>query len=170
MPTDPRYVMRVMFDPGVGNRVNPVNLLEEDAVTQAKYEADYEYNEVIMQRMMLEAPLFIDLIFVITLINEGSTDSSASGPINYNHVLGIQPVTITKYNADGSLKVDGIKLSYAAVTEIKKVIREYPYGSILSIQGIRSIQGRTRGVQRVGHSLIHGDVVEVLYTEYTSAY
>lgn len=164
MVTDPRLVIRVMFDPGVDNKVTPGNLLEEDGVTQAKYEADYEYNEVLLQRMMLEAPLNIDLIFVITLITEGVPDGSSSGPVCYNHVLGIQPVTVYKYNVDGSVKVNGIKLSQAGIDEIKRVIRENPYGSI------RRVTGRTRGVERVGNDLIHGDVVEVNYKQYASAY
>ncbi len=83
MPTDPRLVIRVMFDPGVDNKVVPANLLEEDGITQAKYEADYEYNEVLLQRMMLENPLNIDVIFVITLITEGEPDGSSSGPVCY---------------------------------------------------------------------------------------
>ena len=153
-----------MFDPGVDNQVNPANLLEEDGVTQAKYEGDYAYNEVILQRMMLEAPLYIDLFFIVTLITEGTPDASSSGPICYNHVLGIQPVSIHKYNADGSMKVNGIKLSYAGVQEIKRVIRENPYGSI------RTIQGREENTQRVGIGLIHGDIVEVNYKQYASAY
>ena len=164
MADDPRLVIRVMFDPGVDNKVIPANLLEEDGVTQAKYEADYEYNEVILQRMMLEAPLYIDVIFIITLISEGQPDAFSSGPVSYNHVLGIQPVTIHKYNTDGTMKVNGIKLSYAAVKEIKRVIRENPYGSI------RTVQGREENVQRVGIGLIHGDIVEVNYKQYADSY
>lgn len=165
MSTDPRLVIKDLFEPSSGGcKVTGGNLLEEDGVTQAKYEGDYEYNELLLQRLMIENPFNVDIAFIITLISEGEPDGSSSGPILYNHLLGIRPVTITKYNADGSMKVDGIKLSYAAIQEIKKVIRENPYGSI------RTVRGRSRGVERVGIGLIHGDVVEVLYKQYASAY
>lgn len=162
---DPRLVIRQLFDPSEAEyAVTPSNLLEEDGVTQAKHEANYEYSELMIERLMLENPFHLDIIFIITLIGENPPDGGASGAVCYNHVLGIQPVTIDKFNIDGSVKIDGTELSYAAIQEIKKVIRENPYGSI------RRVRGRLENVTRVGLNLIYGDVVEVEYKQYASPY
>lgn len=164
MPTDPRLVIRVLFDPGVACKVTDANILEEDGATVATYESDYEYMPAMMKRLMLEDPHNIDLFFIVTFIAEEPPDMSASGPICYNYVLGVHSVTIHKYNADGTVKVNGDTLARQAKEEIRRIIRENPYGSL------RNVRGTRRGGQRVGKDMVQGDVMEVLYKQYVSNY
>ena len=165
MPTDPRLVIRQLFDPGVDCKVTDSNLYIEDGSTVAKYEADYEYGELMLERLMLENPFNIDIIFIISLIGEDSPDSGPSGPICYNYIIGVQSVTIHKWDSDGAMTVDGIKLGQKAVDEVKRVIRENPYGSL------RAVRGRTENVTRlIGSDLIFGDIVEVNYKQYATRY
>jgi hypothetical protein len=113
---------------------------------------------------MLENPFNLDIIFIVSLIGEEPPDGGASGPICYNYVIGVQPVTIHKWDSDGDMIVDGIKLGQKAVDEVKRVIAENPYGSL------RNIRGRTENVTRIGSDLIYGDVVEILYKQYIPGY
>jgi hypothetical protein len=165
MPTDPRLVIKNLFEPSSGNyKVTGSNLLLEDGSTVAKHECDYEYNPAVMSRLMLENPHVIDLFFIIIFIDELAPDMTMSGPICYNYVIGVQAVTIYKYNSDRSVKVNGDKLARQAKEEIRRVIRENPYGSLRDVRGTRKVTAR------VGDSLIWGDIMEILYKQYTSTY
>jgi len=165
MVTDPRLVIRQLFDPAETDyAVTPGNLLLEDGTTRARHEATYEENPVELRRLLVTGiPAPLDLIFVVLYIGEESPDDYGGGPVCYNQVIGVQPVTIDKLNVgDASLKLDGDKLARAAKEEIRMVIRENPFGSI------RNVRGTAENTERVGATLIWGDIVEVRYKEYAS--
>jgi hypothetical protein len=165
MVTDPRKVLKDLFDPSSGScKVTGSNLYIEDGSTVAKYECSYESQPAVLSRLMVEDPFNYDLIFVVSFIDEDAPDDSASGPINYNYLIGVQPVTIHKYGSDGAVTVNGDKLGYKAEQEIKRVIRENPYGSLRNVRGMR------RNVERVGKDLIYGNIVPVLYSQYATRY
>ena len=165
MPTDPRKVIKDLFEPSSGGcKVTDANITIEDGVTVAKYECDYEYQPAIMKRLMLEDPHNYDLLFIVSFVDEPPPDDSASGPVNYNYLIGVQPVCIHKYGATGSITVNGDKLAYKAEQEIKRVIRENPYGSLRNTRGARKV------VTRIGKDLVYGNTVHVLYKQYASRY
>jgi hypothetical protein len=92
-------------------------------------------------------------------------DDGGGGPVCYNKIVGIQPVTINKYNAgDGTLKVDGDKLQRAAKEVVRRVIRENPLGSL------RKVRSDTRNTEQIGTALIYGDIMEIRYQQYASKY
>ena len=164
MVTDPRLVIRKLFDSSfVECKVTAANILLEDGVTPAKYEADYRYSEWMLRELMLLNPFLYDLIWVVTMIDDLTPDAGTSGVICYKNLIGLQSVTIDKFNADGSEKVDGIKLAEQAAEEVKRIIRENPYGSL------RRIRGRDENVDVVG-DLIFGDRFEILYQQYATRY
>jgi hypothetical protein len=141
--------------------VTDSNLTREDG-SHAKYIAVYKWTEIMLRRLMLESPHYVDIVFVVGS-SEGPPFGGSTGPIYYNHRVTVQPVTMNKYNSDGSLKVDGQTLLAAATAEVKKVIRENPLGSL------RDVGGRTEDVQR-GSGLIYGDTSEIEYKQFVSKY
>jgi hypothetical protein len=153
-----------LFEPSISSKVTDANILIEDGSTAALYESDYEGQPTLMSRLMLENPHNIDLFFIISLIAEEPPDQSSSGPVCYNYVIGVQSVTIHKYDSSGSLTVNGDKLARQAKEEIRRIIRENPYGSLRNVRGARSQR------DRVGKDFIYGDVMEVLYKQYVSNY
>jgi len=161
--TDPRKVIKDLFNPGLGYSVTPSDLTEENG-DYAKHEASYEQSENLIKKLMLENPFNLDIIFIIIFSGENLPDITPSGPIAYNFVIGVQPVTIDKWNSDGSMKVNGTKLNYAAQEVIKKVIRENPVGSM------RQVGIRRKSIERVGSGLIYADVTEIEYKQDTTYY
>lgn len=161
--TDPKLVIKKLLDPSSGIcKVQYSNLTREDD-SNAHFEASYKHSEAMLKRLMQKPPLFLDLIFIVSTPSEAQPYSGASGPVYYNYTINIQPVTINKYNADGSLKIDGQELNTSATAEIKKVIRENPLGSI------RQVSGHIENVENPG-GLIFGDVTTVKYMQFASAY
>lgn len=167
MSTDPRLVVRRLFDPQLHHSTYAVtqgNLLWEDGVTYAKHESTYEEPPNMLRDLMFLPNHIIDLFFMILLLGEEPPDEYGSGPVCYNYVIGVQSVTINKLNSDGSVKINGVKLARAAKEEIRKVIRENPFSSL------RNIRGTTRNTTMVSTQLIWGDIMEVIYKQYTPDY
>lgn len=159
---DGRALIKRLLDPtGSDHVVTPGNLLDENS-NQVYYEASYEMAE--NHLYVLFHRLNLDLIFLIKKLGMTPLDSP-SGPVAYQHRVGIQPVTIDKYSANGAIRVNGVKLAADAVTEVRKMVRENMSGSFRTVSGERGID-----VFRAGSSLIYADTIEVTYTEYVDDY
>ena len=167
MPTDPRLTLRQYFDPSSGNcKIIGSNLLLEDGVTQANYEANYELSEADLEKIFKDAPdgLGIDLLFIIKkLSTELEAVQSPSGPIGYYYNIGIQPVAVDKWSGT-TKKVDGTKLLWKAISEIERIIRTYALGSM------KVVRTGTPENEILGSTIIWGDTIEVRYLQYVTAW
>ena len=159
---DPRTVLLGLFDPmDTDHAVTPGNLTIDNGSTQARYEAAYEQQEIRLSTLFHTFNL--DVLFVIGRSGADPVNTP-SGPIAYVHHLYVQPVAIDKYTTAGVKTVTGTIMADKASQEARRVVRANMSGSL------RQTVGETATYERVGSSLIWGDVIGVDYTEWVSDY
>ena len=167
MSSESRYTVRTWFNPGVSCKVTVANLETREGL-DAKFESVYENSEIPLEILFnAEGYAFnLDLLFIITKLNPSDTAlSSPGGPYAYISKIGIQPVSIDKFDSSGDLTNLGTEMVGKALIEVKRVIREN--SATASISNVISISPKT---ERLGSQLVYGDTVEVNVTRISAWY
>jgi len=138
------------------------NMTIEDNTTPANYEVQYGASNDELTHIFINHNR--DLIFNVKRLSV-KTLTAGSGPIGYQHRLSIQPVSIFKWNTDGSKKVDGLKLVDKACQEVRRIVRTYADGSFRET-GDETVTSEDKD----SYGLIHGEEIIIHYFQDVTAW